>query len=332
MAVASQDVTLKRGSEVLLKFRAGTKVDSIVQQLAAVCPGARIEDTEGFAVALGYPRNLMQEEYTVIDPTPAGEQDDKLSKVLANTEQLKAILPALTLMANPFQSASSLTSKEAQLQASDFKSRVFKYYFSPPPPPELQHLPSQAYFAGGKMTCMVSKLSLSSNLVEAAHILPKASAQWGNCALGVSDVWDERNGLLWAEPFEKAYHALEIVVMFQPGDGTFKFQVLIESLMNKKLSAYAKSEPARLCPELQQHTFGEYDNTDLLMPSGNVPFRRTLAAHAAISVTAQQHRLRSSLSFTAKDFDIVSDYDEKGTTAAWVQTSLATAITSHAVT
>ena len=72
MAVASQDVTLKRGSEVLLKFRAGTKVDSIVQQLAAVCPGARIEDTEGFAVALGYPRNLMQEEYTVIDPTPAG--------------------------------------------------------------------------------------------------------------------------------------------------------------------------------------------------------------------------------------------------------------------
>ena len=101
------------------------------------------------------------------------------------------------------------------------------------------------------------------------HTLTLACLQWGNCALGVSDVWDERNGLLWAEPFEKvhchtdgaltmlllvkippsicvqAYHALEIVVMFQPGDGTFKFQVLIESLVNKKLSAYAKSEPAR---------------------------------------------------------------------------------------
>ncbi|DBA96668.1 TPA: hypothetical protein ACH3X1_015523 [Trebouxia sp. C0004] len=106
-------------------------------------------------------------------------------------------------MANPFQSASSLISKEAQLQSSDFKSRVFKYYCSPPPPPGLQQLPSQAYVADGKMTCMVSKLRLSSNLVEAAHILPKASAQWGNCALGVCDVWDERNGLLWAEPFEK---------------------------------------------------------------------------------------------------------------------------------
>lgn len=48
-----------------------------------------------------------------------GHQDDRLSKVLASTEQLVAILPVLTLMSNPFQSASSLTSKEGQLQASD---------------------------------------------------------------------------------------------------------------------------------------------------------------------------------------------------------------------
>ncbi|KAL0020513.1 hypothetical protein WJX79_006681 [Trebouxia sp. C0005] len=53
----------------------------------------------------------------------------------------------------------------------------------------------------------------------AAHILPKASAQWGKCALGIADVWDERNGLLWAEPFAKAYHAHEMVVMFQPSIG-----------------------------------------------------------------------------------------------------------------
>ena len=106
-----------------------------------------------------------------------GDEDDKLSKVLANTEQLKAILPALTLVANPFHSASSLTSQEAEVQASDFKLRVFKYYFLPPPPPGLQQLPSHAYVPGGKMTCMVSKLRLSSNLVEAANILPKAQVK-----------------------------------------------------------------------------------------------------------------------------------------------------------
>ncbi|DBA70039.1 TPA: hypothetical protein ACH3X2_012290 [Trebouxia sp. C0005] len=212
---------------------------------------------------------------------PSSDHDDKLSEVLANTEQLKAILPALKLMANPFQSASSLTSVEAQQQASDFKSRVFKYYFSPPPPHGLQQLPSQAYVASGKMTCMVSKLRLSSNLVEAAHILPKASAQ--------------------------------VLLMFGMSAKAF----------------FGQNHLRRSCLELQQHTFGEYDGTDLLMPSGNMPFRRTLAAHAAISVTAQQHNLRTSLS--ADDFDIVSDYEEKGTTAAWVQASLATAITSPAV-
>ncbi len=106
-----------------------------------------------------------------------GDQDDRLNKVLANTEQLKIMLPALTLMSNPFKSASSLTSTEAQLQASDFKSRLFNYYFSPPPPPGLQQLPSQAHHFVGRMTCMVSKLVLSRNFVEAAHIVPKASAQ-----------------------------------------------------------------------------------------------------------------------------------------------------------
>ncbi len=65
------------------------------------------------------------------------------------------------------------------------------------------------------------------------------------------------------------------------------------------------------------------------MSSGNMPFRRALAVHASMAVTAQQHRLRSSLSFTTKDFDTFSDYAEKGTTAAWVQMSLATAITSN---
>lgn len=85
----------------------------------------------------------------------------------------------------------------------------------------------------------------------------------------------------------------------------------------------------RDCPDLQKHTFGEYDDTDLLMPSGNMPFRRSLVIHAAIAVAAQRLQIRPSLSFRTEDFDIVSDYAEKGTTAAWVQHSLATASRSE---
>ncbi|DBA73341.1 TPA: hypothetical protein ACH3X1_011388 [Trebouxia sp. C0004] len=77
------------------------------------------------------------------------------------------------------------------------------------------------------------KLLLSSAVIVSAHNLPKASAQWGKYALGVSDVWDECNGLLRAQPFEKAYHANEIIIMFQPSSGTFRVQVLTDSLMTK---------------------------------------------------------------------------------------------------
>jgi len=69
---------------------------------------------------------------------------------------------------------------------------------------------------------------------------------------------------------------------------------------------------------LQQHTFAEYDEIDLLSPSGHMPFRRVLAAHAAYSVAIQRHKLRPSLSCTKDDFDIGSGHDEKGTTQAWV--------------
>lgn len=82
-------------------------------------------------------------------------------------------------------------------------------------------------------------------------------------------MWDERNGLLWAEPFEKvlaqwcqgcclkllnlehcgvnlqAYHAHEIAVIYQPSLKTFRFRVLIESLMVKRLADYAKSDSAK---------------------------------------------------------------------------------------
>ena len=93
------------------------------------------------------------------------------------------------------------------------------------------------------------------------------------------------------------------------------------NVMDISLSMQCFPACCRSCIELQQNTFGEHNNTDLLVPSGNMPFLCFLAMHAATSVTAQEHRLRSTLSFTT-NFDIVSDYEEKGTTAAWAQTSL----------
>lgn len=153
-------------------------------------------------------------------------EDDRLNRVLANTDKMVAALPALMVASDPFQSVSSLSNAEGRTTAYDFKSRLLLYYFNqhcPRLPPGLaqgQPLPSF------RMQCMISKLWLDSKIVEAAHIVPKATnssrvsfvltwklkqrdvyrslyLQWGNCVLGIDNVWDERNGLLWAEPFEK---------------------------------------------------------------------------------------------------------------------------------
>ena len=59
--------------------------------------------------------------------------DDVLSKVLTTLVELKALAPALMMMSNPFQPASSLTSEQAEAQASDSKARLLHYYFSIPP-------------------------------------------------------------------------------------------------------------------------------------------------------------------------------------------------------
>lgn len=72
VAKALQDVTLKRGGEELCKFRASTEVTDILHELEAVCPGAKIKDSEGFMITLNYPGDLPGRQYTVMVSTTAG--------------------------------------------------------------------------------------------------------------------------------------------------------------------------------------------------------------------------------------------------------------------
>ena len=103
-------------------------------------------------------------------------EDDRLNRVLANTDKMVAALPALMVASDPFQSVSSLSNAESRTTAYDFKSRLLLYYFNqhcPRLPPGLaqdQPLPSFP-----PMQCMISKLLLDSNIVVAAHIVPKAA-------------------------------------------------------------------------------------------------------------------------------------------------------------
>ena len=118
----------------------------------------------------------------------AAREDDRLTRVLDNTDQMMAdtkqmmaILPAIVLASNPFQSASGLSNLEAKQKAFGFKLKLLVYYFDrrPPglPPPGLPSPPHAQPLPSFTMQCMISKLSLDSSIVEAAHILPKASSR-----------------------------------------------------------------------------------------------------------------------------------------------------------
>ena len=102
-------------------------------------------------------------------------EDDRLNRVLANTDKMVAALPALMVASDPFQSVSSLSNVESRTTAYDFKSRLFLYYFNqhcPRLPPGLaQGQPLPSFY----MQCMISKLRLDSKIVAAAHIVPKAT-------------------------------------------------------------------------------------------------------------------------------------------------------------
>lgn len=111
----------------------------------------------------------------------AAREDEKLNMIFENTTRMMAILPTMVIASNPFQSGSSLSNLEARQKALDFKLRLLVYYFnqSPPgrPPPGLPVPQDTQPLQGFTMQCMVSKLSLDSNIVTAAHILPKASSR-----------------------------------------------------------------------------------------------------------------------------------------------------------
>lgn len=111
----------------------------------------------------------------------AAREDEKLNVIFENSKQMMAILPTIVMASNPFQSGSSLSNLEARQKALDFKLRLLVYYFNQSPPgrrpPGLPVSQDIRPLQGFTMQCMVSKLSLDSNIVTAAYILPKASSR-----------------------------------------------------------------------------------------------------------------------------------------------------------
>lgn len=66
MAKVSEPVLLKIGSDVVVKVRANTPVQDLLQQLEKACRDGRIVDHEGYDITQHYAQDLPGGEYQVI--------------------------------------------------------------------------------------------------------------------------------------------------------------------------------------------------------------------------------------------------------------------------
>ena len=145
---------------------------------------------------------------------------------------MKALMPMLQaqIVQQNYQastSASENSKKRKQEQQSAFQLQLYNYYVD-----------RHASAMPSRIQCMITGQNLDCDLVTAAHLFPKArhlvrvstSCVWLNLGvllltqdvklvfpqnaaltLNIADVWHVRNGLLWANPWEKVRFSARVL-------------------------------------------------------------------------------------------------------------------------
>ncbi|KAK9865348.1 hypothetical protein WJX84_008767 [Apatococcus fuscideae] len=190
----------------------------------------------------------------------------------------------------------------------DWKRRLHNFYYA-----------SNRRNHSREYRCMITRMWHPSGSVDAGHIIPRPKSMEALTWLGIVDVHDERNGILWCRCFEEAYHAFEIALVNDPDSEGLLLRVLSERLLNTQMSTY-KGMNGRQAPKLHQDTFGRYDGKPLELQTGNLPFRRAFLAHAAVAVNARTRAgdLRADLQLDQRHWQSRSGRNLRGTTAVVV--------------
>ncbi|KAJ3077407.1 hypothetical protein HDU98_000057 [Podochytrium sp. JEL0797] len=153
-----------------------------------------------------------------------------------------------------FDIASSLASTSTRRQ---FKADVLEFYDSK----------SQQPGTGiGSARCALLNVNLSSCIVVAAHLFPKAKSKYFEQIFGLHNINDARNGLPLFKAFEHAYDRWQIMLV--PKGQTVTMQILNPALKNTTFKEYLSQVDRNLLVhlplDLENQTFGRYDGKDLV--------------------------------------------------------------------
>lgn len=121
------------------------------------------------------------------------------------------------------------------------------------------------------LICMVLNQSLPKAAVIASHIWKSCTRGKGldRFGLDATDLNSPRNGLLLAEPIEKAFDVLDVCFVYNTFNKCLTFHVLNPALLQIVVN-----------PLDPNSTFGQLHGRPLQHPANAVPYRRILGLHA----------------------------------------------------
>eukprot|EP00197_Chlamydomonas_leiostraca_P014557 CAMPEP_0202864322 /NCGR_PEP_ID=MMETSP1391-20130828/4610_1 /ASSEMBLY_ACC=CAM_ASM_000867 /TAXON_ID=1034604 /ORGANISM="Chlamydomonas leiostraca, Strain SAG 11-49" /LENGTH=437 /DNA_ID=CAMNT_0049544057 /DNA_START=121 /DNA_END=1434 /DNA_ORIENTATION=- len=185
-----------------------------------------------------------------------------------------------------------------------------------------------------KLFCPVLKRFFSRHLVRAAHLFPVRLREYAHL-LGIPDINNARNGLLWSSLIEKAWEAWLICFTpcpnVKPGCKAYVLRVVDAGIMDTKLAVYGDDAAYAY---LGSQTFRDLDGTIMDIPDTDMPpYERALVWQARLAVfkaqksqkLAQQFPLESAFKAASPGALLVDRLMDSLT-----QQGLSTASTAHA--
>jgi hypothetical protein len=116
------------------------------------------------------------------------------------------------------------------------------------------------------LKCMVTGCALSRRDCRAGHLLAKQRLEMSHL-FKFGDIFDVKNGMLWAEKIEAAYGKKQVCLIYDFIHNNLHFKVLDPAIMEETI--------------VENVTFKQVNGKLIVIPSESLPFKRLIWAHSS---------------------------------------------------
>ncbi|KAF0729066.1 hypothetical protein Ae201684_013203 [Aphanomyces euteiches] len=162
--------------------------------------------------------------------------------------------------------------------------------------------------------CILLDISFPASLVTAAHLFRRSNEYLAFPMMQISDIDDERNGLLLSKPLKVAFDHFQISFIYNHSNDCFYLKLFDQSIRNtrlvdamrnakqKQVLMNAVSRAKRPCKFDMKTTFGHLDGKALKFRSPGRPFKRCLNLQARLAYAKALKKQDIDPSYNFDDF------------------------------